>query len=249
MCDCGSNGAVVTDYMSGDVVCTSCGVVVESCIFLEVGRYNDAAAAPHPAPAAKKRRVLQPIQDVGTRADVARRNGFAVVEALASRGRFLDTVTDAAKQVYADFYDARGVRGESDQELVAACALYNACKIQGVPRTPREMAASLGVSSKPLNSTNKRFLKALGDRPYIRSMLSGARAEDLINRNVDALPGLDDVTRRALKSAARTIEARHSAPDGETPTSTCMRILELAATTAGVPITQTRTNAAVVACP
>eukprot|EP00873_Tetraselmis_striata_P026967 jgi/Tetstr1/447231/TSEL_034668.t1 len=122
----------VENYAQGDVVCTSCGLIVESCIpEREPYLPNSTVADVRPAP---------------TRCRFSRTSEKSIAELCERAG--LGSVHVVAQTIWNIARESPGFKvrkGKNAQGYVAA-VIFHACKLSGVPRTPKEMCGLLGAN-------------------------------------------------------------------------------------------------------
>jgi transcription initiation factor TFIIIB Brf1 subunit/transcription initiation factor TFIIB len=109
----------------------------------------------------------------------------------------------------------------------AAGSLYFGCKLEGVARSEREIAAMCGVDKARLTVVCKTYKKHLARKSYGRQMLVGVRATDLLNRAIDRL-GLDTKTTARVKRTASDLDAfaaKTKAFAGKTPAGICAGVV------------------------
>lgn len=132
--DCGAL-FLVDDYARGDVVCASCGLVVESGIserdpFLPCSTKVDANA---PANSRPPRGPWRSTAEAQIR-DMCERAGIVTARPVAQE------IWNIARE--RPGYKVR--KGKNATGFLAA-AIFHACKVMGVPRTPKELCSALGA--------------------------------------------------------------------------------------------------------
>ena len=244
-CDCGRPENVVVDHAAGDMICTDCGVVIESHLMDERpewhgpgedgarpdGRRAGPAGGLLPGlasttldrlPAKLHKYVTAEERAPGERVAL---DGFRAIDQLAAELRLTGTVVETAKEVMRDACLKNARLGT--MAVLAASCVYYACKIAGVSRRKREIAGMCRVSETDLNAVNKALKVALTGRPYHASMYSSVRPADLIFRAVDRLDMLPEDRRRVKRRAMdldRAVQAS-GALEGRTPGGICCALV------------------------
>jgi len=247
MCECTSDAAsLVTDAASGDVVCTSCGVVVEAHIFDERLEFTseDAGARASltedwllpPGPTVLVQSSGHLISNKDPHATT--RAFFKVLDSM-SHG-FSTDVLDTAKVLCRDYTKDRVVKKDSRPEHAAA-ALYLATKMRGggAGRSRREMAVWFSMGEDRLTALTKSFVKTLG--PTCRQVLEvSLDMDDLLHRAVDRMADLDEAARRSLKKTAHEVALciRAEELEGKTPRGVCGGVLACAVARMGLELTK-----------
>lgn len=259
MCDCqhlGGEPSLVTDSGSGDVVCRTCGVVVEAHIFDErLEFYSEDAGAradvcrdwllparpivlDRGGPPCRRRRLAS---NADPHAPL--RELFDVIDWL---GRTLSRdVRDTAKLLCRDLATQRPIRCDA-RHLHAAAALYLATKMRGhgIGRSKKEIAAQFGaygVTEHGITATAKLFKDALHGEAYAAQLFRGLDAADLVNRCVERL-GLGGGEAAAVKKAAHELVGRVPAAEaeGKTPCSVCSGAVACALQRLGIRLRKNR---------
>lgn len=262
MCDCvGGVGraALVTDWSSGDVVCSTCGVVVEGHIIDESPEWSfaDGLVASRvgmpDAPlgtrlATRRTRKCAAVKDAPR--EIALREGLAQVDAFVSQLRLSVTgaVAVTAREVFRDYDDTKGVRADNRRH-VAAAAVYFACKIERVGRELRLMSAVCDVDRKQFNAITAEFKECLIDRPYHEAMFRGLRPADLLDIFLDRLRLPPDVRKRVWSTAAALGRNLGDLEDcGRKPRTLCGGMLWVALRRLGVDVSKKRVSEACAVC-
>lgn len=238
-CDCGAND-LITDYRAGDVVCRACGTVVESHIIDESPeRYSEAAGpraeimSPADALLPDQHVFLDRTNMLPKRVLMANANqftvvreGFKLIDAVAGN-LFSQPIIDSAKRAYRDVREFVKHIPSTTSRAYAAGSLYVACKMEGVARSEKEIAAMCAVDKTMLTVVCKTFKKHLANKPYGRQLFVGVRGSDLLNRAIDRL-GLERKVAMAVKRTAADLDAfatKSRVFEGKTPASACAGVV------------------------
>lgn len=252
MCDCGDvpTGPLVTDWASGDVVCSACGVVVEAHLLddgPEWHNHGGDADRSRVGPADPRGRLGTVLDRrvvgrgvVGRDDEQSLTDGLRVVDELLGCLRLSTTcaVAVTAKELFGDLHEAKGVRSDA-RRAAAAAAVYYGCKLENVGRELRHVAATCGVDQRALNSATNEYKAELAARPYYHRLFAALQAGRLIDAYLDALVACGGVPaaqrRRVWRAAHQLDEALLDAMDcGRKPRTICSGILYVAARQEGV---------------
>ena len=256
MCDCEhyDEASLVTDYSSGDVVCVQCGVVVEGHV-LDTGpewRAHDAAgrcrAEVSAAPARTVYDKRVPAWALPARDPLA--DAYAIIDqCLCAIGMTTSSNVAAwAKELYRDMSTIRAVRGEA-KGVHALAAVYFGCKLAGVPRELRHLAAVCNVDGAHLNDAVAAFKDRLEGKPYHARLFEAVQAGTLINMYADRLQ-LDSAALRQIKRAAHMLDEQllDTLDCSRAPRTICSGVMWLAAQREGVPVSKRAVAAACGVC-
>lgn len=223
-CDCPDGPQdVVTDYKSGIVICTGCGVVLPEVVF-EAAPFSDhhTAAANDDAFIPPKSMGQPRLADPDKFACV--RKGFTQIEAFAT-SLGLDpshTVVNAAKEIFRDISEKRTIRdrdGKLSRKCFAACALYFGFKVQRVRRSLKDFKHMC----EDIHAVVKVFKDELRDKPYFDAMQDTVGAEDLVYKTIASVQnsaGLSVDQRVRLTKRIHDIQERVASQgilEGRTP--------------------------------
>ena len=260
MCDCApENVDYVSDAASGDVVCRSCGVVVDAHMFddrlefcsvegggARAGFEKETWLLP-PPPVSFETQTGRPAKHTHDPHASARR--FMKVVQSMSHG-FSTDVVDSAKVLCRDLLLHRVVRVDSRPEHAAA-ALYLSTKMRagGAGRSRREVSRVFDMAEERLTALVKVFVRALGAaHPLL--MAVDLQVDGLIGRAVDRLP-LDDGSRRVLRRRADEVSSRVTSAmlEGKTPRGVCSGVLAVALQQLGTTVSRKHVAAACMVSP
>lgn len=276
MCDCAEAPQCVTDWASGDVVCCQCGVVVEGHILDESPEWRNHATDDH-APdrsrvgmADARGRLAGTYLDTGGGAR-RRRGCGGLARAMASAqdpreqalregldlvGRLAvdlgltstSTIAAAARELFEDLHEARGVRADN-RRAAAAAALYFACKMERAGRELRLISAVCQVEPRALNSATNEYKEHLHAKAYYPRLFETFQAGALISIFLDRLRLPSDQRRRMWRAAHQLDEALVDCMDcGRKPRTICSGILFLAAQREHVPVSKRDITQACAVC-
>lgn len=255
-CDCGDGPTPVTDWASGDVVCSACGVVVEGHILDETPEWRNHG------PEEDRSRVgaADPRGRLGTYlvvSGVSRHNGdkrvcrglagredpkeTALTEGLRTVDELLlalrlsttGTIAATAKELFSDLHEAKGVRSDN-RRAAAAAAVYYGCKLENCGRELRLVSDVCQVDAKALNVATSEYKAALGHRAYYPRLFATLQAGKLIDIFLDRLVAAGRLPpehrRRVWRAAHQLDETLMNTMDcGRKPRTICSGILYVAA--------------------
>ena len=227
------------DYRAGDMICTTCGLVVGDRV-IDVGSEwrtfsNDKSNA-DPSRVGGSENPLLNGTDLTTvigrgtgeasfdeqgnsryhnrrtmsSSDRALMNAFKEISTMADRINLTRTIVDRANSLFKQVHDGKALKGRSNDAISSAC-LYIACRQEGVPRTFKEICAISKVSKKEIGRCFKLILKAL--ETNVETITTG----DFMSRFCSNL-GLSSVVRVAATHIAKTAVAMDVVP-GRSPIS------------------------------
>lgn len=254
MCDCAGGPTAVTDWSGGDVVCSACGVVLESHILddcpewrnYEAGEDKSRVGASSsrggggtfldPVPGCKRARVYR---EAAEAREAALREGLAAVDHFVGSCRLSSTgsVAAVARELFEDVHAARAVRSDN-RRVVAAAAVYHACKMERLGRELRWVAAVCEVDQRALNAATADFKDLLAGRPYHARLFDALPAGTLLDIFLDRLGLAPDPRKRVWRAAHRIDEAlAGGAMDcGRKPRTICSGIIGVALAREGVAV-------------
>ena len=249
----------MTDWAQGDVVCSACGVVVEGHIIDESPEWTHRAGEPD------KSRVGMATSDLGTYIDTkrrklrdaswtpkerARREGLEQVDAFVSLLRLSTSgaIAATARELFADFDGARGVRSDNRRHAAAA-AVYFACKMENAGRELRLVASVCDIDQKQFNATTAEFKDALKNRPYHDLMHQTLHPSKLLDVFLDRLrlPAAD--RKRVWRCATELTEDLQGLMDcGRKPRTLCAGVVWTALQRLGVAVPKKTVSEACSVC-
>jgi len=196
---CKATKGFVDDARTGDIICRSCGLVLEEQV-IDLGadwrNFNEDSKDKSHAGVVNNliEAMATQISDEGkharlsiTQKSIAMDSGDrAVLEVISkinemgSRLGFTEDILKRARAAYKTFHDSksRTIRGSKGDPIVCAL-LYLACKEEQVPRTFREIAKETGVNEKEMRSMYTKLTKNL---PKTEKMGAAVAPSDLILR-------------------------------------------------------------------
>lgn len=262
MCDCAGGPTIVTDWSSGDVLCSACGVVMEGHILDETPewrRHDDDARreADHirvgnRAPATHQDRHLQGTYLEMPRGATGRKRRCCGIkdtpkqQALKAGLDAIDVsvvafglghtsqVAVTARELFEHVHAIKGVRSDV-RDAYAASALYFGFKLEGVARELRLVAAMCGVEPRALNAAINDFKDVLRDKPYYHRLFAPLQAGKLIDIFLDRLRLPPDQRKRVWRTAHALDESMVTRLDcGRKPRTICSGLLYIACQREGV---------------
>jgi len=192
----------VQDEARGDIICTSCGLVlVERIIDMQSEWRNfdgdvDKSRAEKvneitddlyttlgnvpPGEKGKSSRISKIHKGIANDSSVRNLNqAVQNIDQIASRLDLKDNIKDRAKILYKDFISKKkGVRGSNSLGMICA-VLYIACKEAGFARTFRELARDTDVKEKDIRKMFRIVSKIL---PKNKKLATGVAGADLVYR-------------------------------------------------------------------
>lgn len=272
MCECGVSDSLVTDWASGDVVCTACGVVAEGHILDEAPEWNNHRGQDNGGGAQDRSRVGGPcvrgrlegtFLDMGGHGakkrrraprpeprEMALRDGLCCVDRFVSSFRLSTSsaIAMTAKELFEDAHEVRPARSDT-RHAVAAAAVYFACKMENTGRELRQVAEVCQVDPHALNAATDDLKQLLRGRPYHARMYSTLEAGRLLDIFLDRLR-LDHGARKRVWRAAQAIDGklRGGMDCGRKPRTICSGILFVALQDEAVSISKKDFTAACSVC-
>ena len=135
------------------------------------------------------------------------------------------TIIDSAKILYKKVSDCKHTKGKRAgknrimrcinlRSMIAACVFY-ACKLQGEPRSPKEIADIYDLEIKNVNKGCRRFLEFI-DLESLNTEFSSSKSSDFIERFASKL-SLDDQYIKIAKDISTNIHKLDLASTHEPP--------------------------------
>lgn len=271
MCECGVTGSMVTDWASGDVVCTACGVVAEGHILDEAPEWHnhhqdrgsgaqDRSRVGGPCvrgrlagtfldmggQGAKKRRRVARAEPRET----ALRDGLGCVDRFVSSFRLStnSAIALTARELFEDAHEVRPTRSDT-RHAVAAAAVYFACKMENTGRELRQVAEVCQVDGHALNAATDDLKQLLRGRPYHARLYSTLEAGRLLDIFLDRLRLEPDARKRVWRAAQGIDGQLRGAMDcGRKPRTICSGILFAALQEEAVGVSKKEFTAACGVC-
>lgn len=230
---------LIEDYRAGDMICTTCGLVVGDRV-IDVGSewrtFSNEKSNADPSRVGGSENPLLNGTDLTTvigrgtgeasfdeagnskyhnrrtmsSSDRALMNAFKEISTMADRINLTKTIVDRANLLFKQVHDGKALKGRSNDAISSAC-LYIACRQEGVPRTFKEICAISKVSKKEIGRCFKLILKAL--ETNVETITTG----DFMSRFCSNL-GLSQTVRVAATHIAKTAVAMDIVP-GRSPIS------------------------------
>lgn len=190
------NTSFVENYAQGDVVCTSCGLVVSCCI-PERRPYLPHSAVPDAmATSARKHRFSKTNEK--TIAEMCERAGLASVKVVAQ------VIWNNARE--SPRFKIR--KGDNALGYVAA-VIFHACKLSGVPRTPKELCELLGCNLHSMRRMVKDVQMAADKVTFYKSYsFSSPDPVSIFHRYLYKLD-LSEADQKLLKDCAKELWRAH----------------------------------------
>lgn len=171
------DAALIEDYRAGDVICSSCGLVVGDRV-IDVGSewrsFSDDKQNDRSRVGGSENTLLNSsdlttiigpatgsasIDTNGQAKYKSRRNisasdqyltsGFKEINSMADRISLPRTILDSASYHFKKVHDGKTMKGRKQNAIAAAC-LYLACRQEKVPRTFKEIAAISNITKKTI---------------------------------------------------------------------------------------------------
>ncbi|KAJ3677226.1 hypothetical protein LUZ60_002950 [Juncus effusus] len=225
--DCKKQTEVVSDHAAGDMVCTECGLVLESHSIDETSEWRtfgedsnsrDPSRVGSPTnplltdgglytviskPAGAKSDFpsgsLGRMQNRESDSDRALLSSFGKISNMGDRLGLVTTIKDRAKKIYAKL-DKKSIKSKNQNALIAAC-LYNACKQEGKPRTVKEIhTIATGFTKKEWKRANDLIAEQL--KVEMGLEIGMIQADDLVVRYCSHL-GLNYDAIKTVKEAVK----------------------------------------------
>jgi transcription initiation factor TFIIB len=85
---------------------------------------------------------------------------FKLIDSMAEKIELPQKIKSRGQEIFKDMEENKAIRGRNTEALAAAC-LYAACRLEGVPRTFKEICALTNVSKKDIGRAYKFVQKLL----------------------------------------------------------------------------------------
>lgn len=225
------HATLVEDHRAGDMICGECGLVVGDRV-VDVGSewrtFGDSTNDPSRV-GASENPLLE--NDLSTRigalpgtdyhnrnaqssANRTLRSAFRDINEMADRVGLTATITEAASAYFKQVHEQKRLRNRPRLAIASAC-LYIACRLQGVPRTFKELSAISNVPAKDIAKCYKTVAKIIEAPRQELSM--HVDSSDFMSRFCSNLGLPIEVQRIASNIAA--VAREKSITDGRNPTS------------------------------
>jgi transcription initiation factor TFIIB len=183
-----TENSMLTDVVSGDIICTECGMVVCSRLVVETAEWrsfedsNPSKADMCRASSVSKTGSAGTVLTVGGsdkyKTAIARANStvkpayekqldstVALIRDFSSKLNVTEKIVDRAINIIVMAVDNDIVKTRS-RESVAAAILYIACSTEGYPRTINEVSKFTFVEKKQIGRMSSTLMMALGLKKY-----------------------------------------------------------------------------------
>ena len=173
---CKAQNSIITDFSAGQVVCSSCGAVLEDRIIDETYEGRNFGSANQGSGGKDQTRVGGPInaytEEINAGVSIAtKKNGtplsnirmrssgssnnslqriFKKADELAQKLELKKSIVDKAKDLLALVEKQKKLKGRS-LDCIIASVIYVACRLTNVPRPLPEIAKNLGLEKKTVN--------------------------------------------------------------------------------------------------
>eukprot|EP00761_Pharyngomonas_kirbyi_P012433 gb/GECH01012460.1/.p1 GENE.gb/GECH01012460.1/~~gb/GECH01012460.1/.p1 ORF type:complete len:319 (+),score=91.13 gb/GECH01012460.1/:1-957(+) len=198
--DCESPN-IVEDHAAGDLVCTNCGRVVGDRV-IDIGKEwrsfeGDADKSRVGGPSNPIFDTKKELTTVISGGDANKQGGpqsrntfskihnrsamsserslqtaFDDINRMAERFELPQKIKDRACRVFQQMDEKKAMRGRNTDAMTAAC-LYSACRLEGVPRTLKEICALTKATKKDIGRAYKQLLKVLDSEMNVKTINSG----------------------------------------------------------------------------
>lgn len=243
-CDCApEQPTLVHDTRSAELICQECGIVVEAHMLEENpylpnhapmpddddggGVFLQGTSAQLPKIAsAKHERPSDTLQEATLQ-----------IKHICSNAALPQAVVDMALTIYKDTRVHRIIQMRA-VPAYAACAVYRACKVHGVPRTQEEVCRYVNVSKTDVTKIGRNVDEAIRHKPYATQAATETKPEHMLLRVLSRL-GLNNertVTRHALDLDAKL--RRAGGLGSKNPKSVCSALIYISSRLASVEVEQ-----------
>jgi transcription initiation factor TFIIIB Brf1 subunit/transcription initiation factor TFIIB len=258
LCDC-NTPHFVTDWACGDVVCQSCGVVVEGHMIDDTPEWRNHEDD------TDKSRVGMAGADLGTFMDFnhsgtgsagvsraihrddprgqALADGLKLVDACAVAVGMASTsaVASLARDMYRDFVAIKGMVRSDFRQATAASTIYLSFKAQGLAREMRFVSNACAVDARALSGAARDVKDALKEKPYGAKLGTALRFGGLVDVFLDRMVHGGSMTIEDRKKVWREATALDAVAServdcGCKPRTLCSGLLFLAIKRVGVSI-------------
>ena len=173
---CNAQNSIITDFSAGQVVCSSCGAVLEDRIIDETYEGRNFGSENQGSGGKDQTRVGGPInaytEEINAGVSIAtKKNGtplsnirmrssgssnnslqriFKKADELAQKLELKKSIVDKAKDLLALVEKQKKLKGRS-LDCIIASVIYVACRLTNVPRPLPEIAKNLGLEKKTVN--------------------------------------------------------------------------------------------------
>lgn len=220
---------LIEDHRAGDMICSNCGLVVGDRV-VDVGSewrtFSDSNSDPSRVGAAENP-LLE--NDLSTRIGMSTGTEYHNRNAMSSTNRTLlaairdineiadrvglpRTITDEAASRFKAVHEAKRLRNRPRLAVASAC-IYIACRVDGAPRSFKELSSISGVQARDIAKCYKNILK-ISEKPELSMHVDSG---DFMSRFCSNLSLPVEVQRVATQIAAAAKEK--SITDGRNPTS------------------------------
>lgn len=187
---------IIEDYVNGDYICADCGLVLGGRIIDQHTEWRTFSNDKEPHK--DQSRVggtydptLNPTNDLSTRitsgtddsfgmlsrlqsktagaaGDRAVQNAFKQISTIGDRMQLSQSIVLQAKRNYRKVWQNKNIKGRTNQNGVYGACIYVACRQEGVPRTFKEVCATVESTNKEIGKCFKIIAKLMngemGDR-------------------------------------------------------------------------------------
>jgi len=180
---------LIEDRLCGNVVCTGCGVVVESYVFDECAPFDPPAPSrPHKKPVV--RCVRPEVDDLPPAIASKLPESVRIIKQICASLRLNESVQDIACEIHKEAIIKKaltgGFRGKSFKSS-AVSAVYFACKLSNVARAEVEMHANYDITKTELSTMNKLVRQLLRASKYSEAMNAPLDPKQLLPRFIAAM--------------------------------------------------------------
>lgn len=230
-CPSHPNDPLVEDAHAGDMICSRCGLVVGDRIVdvsSEWRTFSDSNSDPSRVGAAENPLLENDLSTrIGAAAGTEYHNrssmsstnrtlsgAFRDINEIADRVGLPKTITDEAAGLFKRVHEQKRLRNRPRLAIVSAC-IYLACRLQGAPRSLRELSTISGVQASIIAKCYKAILKTV-ETPR-QALSTHVDSGDFMLRFCSNLSLPVEVQRIATNIAA--VAKEKSITDGRNPTS------------------------------
>lgn len=223
---------LIEDHRAGDMICPICGLVVGDRV-VDVGSewrtFSDSNSDPSRVGAAENPLIENDLSTtIGrstTGTEYHNRNAmsstnrtligaFRDINEIADRVGLPKTITDEAANRFKQVHEQRRLKNRPRIAIASAC-IYIACKIEGAPRSFKELSSISGVQARDIAKCYKNIIKVMETSRGELSM--HVDSGDFMSRFCSNL-GLPIETQR-LATHIAAVAKEKSITDGRNPTS------------------------------
>ncbi|KAK4378012.1 hypothetical protein RND71_004308 [Anisodus tanguticus] len=217
--DCKKSAEVVFDHSAGDMVCSECGLVLESHSIDETSEWRtfaNEAGDNDPVRVGGPTNAL--LSDGGLSTVISKPNGTTSDFLTSSLGRWQNRgsnadrslilafkTLDRANEIYKKVEDQKSSRGRNQDAILAAC-LYIACRQEDKPRTVKEICSvANGATKKEIGRAKEYIVKQL-ELEMGQSMEMGTIHAGNFMRRFCSNLGMTNQTVKAAQEAVKKSE-------------------------------------------